>query len=339
MRPKVSIIVPCWGVEQYLDRCVNSLVNQTLRDIEIILVDDESPDRVPEMCDAWAAKDARIKVVHKKNGGLGMACNSGLDVAAGDYIAFCDSDDWVDEEMYETMHKAVEKYNAQIVYTGIRRVNERGVCVPMAQASELHVYDSKEKIESFMMDMIASRPSVRYERRVQPSAKIVLYERRLITKNNIRFESERQFLSEDTLFNLDVLAKANCVVELPKTFYNYLINTHSITQKLRTDRFEKYIILRNEMLRRYSNILPASYKERVDRMFIGYCRNAIEKLLNGNISTREKKMYLKHIVSHKIWENIASTYPVSKMPIVHRIVFYAILYRQIWLLKFIYKFK
>ena len=77
---KVSIVVPCWGVEKYLDRCVESLINQTLREIEIILVDDESPDRVPEMCDEWAKRDNRIKVIHKKNGGLGMACNSGLEV-------------------------------------------------------------------------------------------------------------------------------------------------------------------------------------------------------------------------------------------------------------------
>ena len=98
---KVSIIVPCWGVEKYLDRCVESLVNQTLQDIEIILVDDESPDRVPEMCDDWAKKDRRIKVIHKKNGGLGLACNSGIEVATGEYLAFCDSDDWVDAKMYE----------------------------------------------------------------------------------------------------------------------------------------------------------------------------------------------------------------------------------------------
>lgn len=102
--PKVSIIVPCWGVEKYLDKCVESLVYQTLSDIEIILVDDESPDRVPEMCDEWAKKDGRIKVVHKKNAGLGMACNSGLDVATGEYVAFCDSDDWVELNTYEALY-------------------------------------------------------------------------------------------------------------------------------------------------------------------------------------------------------------------------------------------
>lgn len=89
--PKVSIIVPIYNVEKYLDRCMESLLNQTLEDIEIIMVDDGSPDNCPKMCDEYAKKDARIKVVHKKNGGLADARNAGLDVATGKYVAFVDS--------------------------------------------------------------------------------------------------------------------------------------------------------------------------------------------------------------------------------------------------------
>ena len=103
MNPKVSIVVPVYRVECYLDRCVQSLVNQTLKEIEIILVDDGSPDKCPQMCDEYAKKDYRVKVIHKQNAGLGMACNSGIEVATGDYIAFCDSDDYVDVKMQETM--------------------------------------------------------------------------------------------------------------------------------------------------------------------------------------------------------------------------------------------
>ena len=116
--PKVSIIVPCWGVEKYLDRCVESLVNQTLKDIEIILVDDESPDRVPVMCDDWAKKDSRIRVIHKKNGGLGFARNSGLDIATGEYVTFCDSDDYIEQEAYE----CTMKRKKQILISAISKI-------------------------------------------------------------------------------------------------------------------------------------------------------------------------------------------------------------------------
>ena len=95
MKPKVSIIVPVYNVEKYLDRCMESLLNQTLKDIEIILVDDGSPDNCPQICDEYAKKDSRVKVVHKVNAGLGYARNSGLDVASGEYVAFVDSDDYV----------------------------------------------------------------------------------------------------------------------------------------------------------------------------------------------------------------------------------------------------
>ena len=106
--PKVSIIVPCYGVEKYLDRCLNSLVSQTLQDIEIILVDDKSPDNVPIMCDEWARKDNRIKVIHKEvNEGLGYARNTGLKYVEGEYVAFVDSDDYVDTDMYRKLYEQI----------------------------------------------------------------------------------------------------------------------------------------------------------------------------------------------------------------------------------------
>ena len=116
--PRVSIIVPIYNVEKNLDRCMNSLVNQTLKDIEIIMVDDGSPDNCQKMCNEWAKKESRFKVVHKKNGGLGYARNSGLDVSIGEYVAFVDSDDFVKTEMYGQLYDKVEKTKADTIYCG-----------------------------------------------------------------------------------------------------------------------------------------------------------------------------------------------------------------------------
>ena len=96
----ISIIVPIYKVESYLDECVTSIVNQTYRNIQIILVDDGSPDRCGKICDDWMLKDKRITVIHKENGGLSDARNAGLEKATGDYIAFVDSDDWIEPQMY-----------------------------------------------------------------------------------------------------------------------------------------------------------------------------------------------------------------------------------------------
>ena len=110
----ISIIVPVYKVEAYLDQCVESIVNQTYRNLEIILVDDGSPDRCPEMCDAWAKKDSRIKVVHKKNGGLGDARNAGVAIARGDYFGFIDSDDWCEPDMYQELLDSCVRFDAPV---------------------------------------------------------------------------------------------------------------------------------------------------------------------------------------------------------------------------------
>ncbi len=115
---KISVIVPVYRVEDYLERCVNSICNQTYRNLEIILVDDGSPDRCPEICEALAARDERIVVVHKENGGMPSARNAGLDIATGDYVSFVDSDDWIGLETYEHMMSAMED-RVQVVVGGL----------------------------------------------------------------------------------------------------------------------------------------------------------------------------------------------------------------------------
>lgn len=120
-RDLISVIVPVYKVEQYLDRCINSLVNQTYQNLEIILVDDGSPDRCPEICDEWAQKDSRIHVIHKANGGLSDARNAALEIARGDYLCFVDSDDFVSEDMCEAMIDALKTNQADIVSTSFSR--------------------------------------------------------------------------------------------------------------------------------------------------------------------------------------------------------------------------
>lgn len=123
---KVSIIVPIYNVEKYLDRCMESLLNQTLKDIEIIMVDDGSPDNCPKMCDEYAKKDSRVKVIHKRNAGLGEARNSGLKIISGKFVAFVDSDDFVELDMYEKLYTAAENMKSDTVYCGFSKYLSNG---------------------------------------------------------------------------------------------------------------------------------------------------------------------------------------------------------------------
>lgn len=118
----ISVIVPIYNVEQYLDRCVESIVHQTYPELEIILVDDGSPDSCPMICDQWAKKDKRIKVIHKQNGGLSDARNAGIKVATGSYISFVDSDDWIALNFYEVLHRALYETNSDIAACKTQKV-------------------------------------------------------------------------------------------------------------------------------------------------------------------------------------------------------------------------
>ena len=143
----ISVIVPVYKVEKYLDRCVQSIVDQTYRNLEIILVDDGSPDNCGSLCDAWAAKDSRIKVIHKENGGLSDARNAGMAIATGEYIAFVDSDDWIHPDYTQRLYESIERHGAQISACDFLMTGERtafaeldaveSTCHTAAQALEM----------------------------------------------------------------------------------------------------------------------------------------------------------------------------------------------------------
>ena len=118
-QPLISVIVPVYKVEHYLERCVNSIRNQTYPNLEIILVDDGSPDRCGEMCDAFAQEDSRIRVVHTLNRGQAAARNTGLDIMTGEYVGFVDSDDWIEPDMYQTLYRRMIEEDAQISCCGV----------------------------------------------------------------------------------------------------------------------------------------------------------------------------------------------------------------------------
>ena len=188
--PKISVIVPVYRVEKYLGRCVNSLLGQTLSDIEIILVDDGSPDGCPALCDEFAKKDGRIKVLHKENEGLGLARNSGMSLAVGEYIAFVDSDDYVKSEMYRTLYEAAQRENADIAMCGLCCIGG----IMSAKENDVQnincfdgytVFDGKEGIDRLMLDISGALPKEDQDSRYGFSSVKNIYRKEVLEKNKI----------------------------------------------------------------------------------------------------------------------------------------------------------
>ena len=154
--PTISVVVPVYKVEPYLDRCVESILAQTVTDLEIILVDDGSPDSCPAMCDAWAAREPRIRVIHKPNGGLSSARNAGVDAARGAYIGFVDSDDYILPDMYRRLLAAIREHDAELAICGYAYVDQESGAVDAVETGKSPLKDevlsreqAYEKINAF----------------------------------------------------------------------------------------------------------------------------------------------------------------------------------------------
>ena len=156
--PLISVIVPIFKVEDYLDRCVSSIVNQTYSNLEIILVDDGSPDHCPAMCDAWAAKDARIKVIHKQNGGLSDARNAGMAAATGELLGFVDSDDWIAPDMYERLYQRLTEDHSDMAACGVEMVWEAGTGSRMLTRPGSRVLEREEAMRAIIEESWLKQP-------------------------------------------------------------------------------------------------------------------------------------------------------------------------------------
>ena len=154
----ISVIVPVYKVEPYLDKCISSIANQTYRNLEIILVDDGSPDNCPAMCDAWAEKDSRIRVIHKPNGGLSDARNAGMAVATGGLMAFVDSDDWIAPDMYEHLYQRLAQDNSDIAACGVQMVWEDGTSSRMLTKEGNCVLNQEETMRAIIEESWLKQP-------------------------------------------------------------------------------------------------------------------------------------------------------------------------------------
>lgn len=240
--PLVSVIVPVYNVEKYLRQCVESVLSQTYTDIEIILVDDGSPDKCPEICDEYAKKDARIKVIHKENGGLSSARNAGLGVACGQYVMFVDSDDyWDDVSSLKTIRDNIDIEKPDILIFGMKKYYQKDKVfaderIPITINGV--EFSHTEYISAIMKEGI-----------YVASAWDKVYKRSLIEENNLRFVEGQ--LSEDIEWCEKILLLKPVIRTIPKCFYVYRQqNSNSITMNISRKNLENIC----DVIERYTDI-------------------------------------------------------------------------------------
>ncbi len=241
--PKISFIVPVYNVEKYFEKCVDSILGQTFEDFEVILVDDGSPDNCPAICDAYARKDSRVRVIHKKNAGVDEARNSGIEAATGEWAYFVDSDDWLELDAAERLYKYAVKSGADCVMTDCVRVFENGSTERMYQFSETFFTDKKDDIEDIQKFVLCHKYSPHYSPKCDsgfaaPWGKFIKLS--IIKDNNIRFDPYSRGLFDDGVYSLYVLdhVKKFYYERNNRHTYNYRILGNSITQGFKKEAIE-----------------------------------------------------------------------------------------------------
>lgn len=304
---KISVIVPVYNVQKYLDRCVDSIVKQTYQNLEIILVDDGSKDNSGTMCDSYS--DSRIKVIHKANAGLGMARNSGIEMATGQYIMFVDSDDYIDLDMIEKLYSDLIKAKADTVIGGFKRVfsnHTDNFFNPYAGKT----YSNDQILNEVLPKMMGKNSEI--DDHIEMSAWKVLFSADVIKKNKLYFPSEREFISEDIIFDTEYYPRCSKVVMSSDIGYNYCDNEDSLTTRYNPNRFKLQKKLYLELSDRTKKLGIAEFSEqRLMNTFVANTRYCI-KLEEKFNSFKEAQKRIKLICDDAILNKVLKEYNVKE---------------------------
>ena len=323
MCPKVSIVVPIYRVERYLAACVDSLLAQTLQEIEIILVDDGSPDGCGQIADAYAQADGRVKVIHQSNAGLGPARNTGIAMATGEYIGFVDSDDWVNPQMFANLYQAAKAGCADIVTGGYREITDGTVVRTMAHPLAGNTLTSGEEIGRVRKNLYAYPVGDKRRDSFPVAVWTSLYKREMIHSGAVRFQN---VLSEDRMFNLDAYEKAKTVTYVDSTDYCYRKDGQaSITQTFSERTVQRYQQLLDTAAARACAEQDAECVLRFRRMVIDYCRAYVTIVDNSNASFLQKTGYLRKLLGRKQVRSLWEGYPIGTLPFMQKVLHWTIM--------------
>ena len=284
MNNLISVIVPVYNVEKFLVKCVDSILAQTYTNLEIILVDDGSPDNCPAICDELAKKDNRIKVVHKENGGLSSARNAGLDIAKGEYIGFVDSDDFIAQDMYEYLYNLIEKHNVEVSQIQSYDVDiNYNVLDDGCDQNQGEVLNNLQNISNIL------------QRKGTIGVVFNLFKKEFI--GNLRFKEG--FYNEDMLFDYYLFRDGgNIYVDSIKKYY-YLINNNSISRrrftKCHRDCVDNAIEIYNDIV---SNELKELYYD-AESLIMHQIGNYLYRIPISNMSDEHCLYVLRYLKEHK----------------------------------------
>lgn len=307
--PLITVVVAVYNIEEYLHRCVESILNQTYQNLEIILVDDGSTDRSGKICDEFCY-DSRIKVIHKSNAGLGMARNSGIKTMRGEYVTFVDGDDYLEDYMIERLYHDLAEANGDTAIGGFVRVSRnKKIVVPNPLRGK--ALSQPDIIHKILVPMLGYAKSD--DNHLEMSVWKSLFSSQIIRDCGIFFHSEREFISEDIIFDFDYYPHARRVVMSGCNGYYYCDNSGSLTTSYRADRFQMQKKLYLELVERTKRMkIYHESSQRLMSTLVSIARYSIKlEQLYAKTNGREKAwINIRKICEDDLLNNILSTHDV-----------------------------
>ena len=235
--PFFSIIVPVYNTEKYLKRCIESLLNQSYKNYEILLINDESKDNSLSICESYADKNKKIKVYDKKNEGLGLTRNFGINHSNGKYVLFIDSDDFIEVDTLKILKEKIDKYKEiDIICFGHNRVNDSGIMFDSIPNPPKEFYKGSEIQQNLIADFIFDYQN---QRKYFMSVCMSCFNKKFLKENKCKFVSEREYISEDIYFFIENFKYIKSLLFIKKALYNYYQNNLSLSTKYRSDRYNE----------------------------------------------------------------------------------------------------
>ena len=330
---KVSIVVPVYNVEKYLNQCVDSVLAQTYKNIEVILVDDGATDSSPAICDEYAEKDSRVKVVHKINEGQAFARVAGIGVASGDYVTLVDSDDWIDEDTIEKcVETVVQNPNLGCVIFSYKKERKNGNYVR-------HLFDGDKKFltkQDFEDNIYCRLFGLTNEKLGNPesleyltSCCMKLYRRDLLNKTRC-IDINEVGSGEDGIFGIYALRNCESAVYIDKPFYHYRANESSTTStfrpKLVTQWWRLFSIMQEYI---DENSLPSQYQEALNnRIALGILGIGLNGLCSDEMSFSEYKKYVNSYIKSETYISAIKTMNLKNLPFTWRVMLFCCKHRM-----------
>ncbi len=339
--PLITVTVPIYNVENKLRRCVDSILNQTYRNLEIILVDDGSPDGCPQICDEYALQDERVRVIHKQNAGLGFARNTGIEHANGKYICFFDSDDYVEPTTLEECCSLAEQVNADLVYFGNTRETEDGKVIDKRIPTPPQMVYSGEEVKEKLIPMMLTHNAATGENwNMSPGACWGLFSMECIREHSWRFVSEREIISEDIYSVLEFYSYTKTVAFIPKPFYHYLFNPTSLSRSYRADRYVRMKVFYEKMKELSREIgMEQELKEPIKTVFLGITIGALKQIVAAGGSHQQRHKIFKAVVEDDTMKVVLKDYDFSGEGLLKRVFFWSMKKRFSALSYYIIKIK